>query len=635
MAKSIIALCAIIAAIILIRAIFRRRASARMIYALWLFAIIKLLMPYSFAAVEIPLPDIPHPAFEAYQMLESDTVNVESMPVSPATPVVPDSQGLQTDKPVSSAPVITPDTNVVDSQIDADAKASPAVDILDILKAVWLFGSVIAALIFAVTSAVMTARVRKTRRFHSNEGSVKVFVSDRVATPCVMGIFPCIYITPAAEECDELSMILLHEKTHIRHGDHIWAFIRIAIIIAFWWNPIIWAAALLSKRDAELACDESVVKTVGESKRFTYSRLILDMIPRQGAFAVAFASSPIKERILRLTGKHKTKIVATVIAMVAVLAICLSSYVFATHVHRYEAATCTKAATCECGRTKGKKLGHNWKDATCTEKETCERCEKTRKKALGHAWSDATCDSPKTCTRCSLTNGKKLDHVFKDATCFDPKTCTLCRMTVGKPLEHTWTDATCNAPKTCTACSSTEGKPLEHIWMDATCTSPRSCSLCGATDGSPLGHSYYFEYCTVCGGANVEFQERLHNAQNIFNSAHGISYSGYTQELLNNGYSQAEINYILGVISPDWEEEARKRISSYISSCKFYAIPYTKEDVYDHLISRGFDSDIAYDLTKKIKGTITNYYSSGWSWGSSSSKTDHKPILPGPIRIWD
>ena len=597
MAKSIVALCAIIVAIILIRAIFRKRASARMIYALWLFAIIKLLMPYSFAAVEIPLPDIPHPAFEAYQMIESDTVNVESMPVSPATPVVPDSQGLQTDKPVSSAPVITPGTNVVDSQIDADTKSSPAVDILDILKTVWLSGSVIAALIFAVTSAVMTARVRKTRRFHSIEGSVKVYVSDRVATPCVMGIFPCIYITPAAEECDELSMILLHEKTHIRHGDHIWAFIRIAIIIAFWWNPIIWAAALLSKRDAELACDESVVKTVGESKRFTYSRLILDMIPRQGAFAVAFASSPIKERILRLTGKHKTKIVATVIATVAVLAICLSSYVFATHVHRYEAATCTKAATCECGRTKGKKLGHSWKDATCTEKETCERCEKTRKKALGHTWSDATCDSPKTCTRCSLTNGKKLDHVFKDATCFDPKTCTLCRMTVGKPLEHTWTDATCNAPKTCTACNSTEGKPLEHIWMDATCTSAQSCSRCSATATPALGHDYDLGICTRCENKTNRFLTGVDYIAYLRSYTQGLSPKSLYNKLIDSGFSHEETNKLMEYSGCDddfyWEGELNEATGYYksrISLCCSW------EEIYAYLIQVGFDDELIQNM---------------------------------------
>ncbi len=36
------------------------------------------------------------------------------------------------------------------------------------------------------------------------------------------------------------------------------------------------------------------------------------------------------------------------------------------HTHSYAAATCTKAATCSCGATNGKALGHQYKEGSCT-----------------------------------------------------------------------------------------------------------------------------------------------------------------------------------------------------------------------------------------------------------------------------
>ena len=36
------------------------------------------------------------------------------------------------------------------------------------------------------------------------------------------------------------------------------------------------------------------------------------------------------------------------------------------HIHEFSEATCTKAATCECGKTEGSALGHNYKNGKCS-----------------------------------------------------------------------------------------------------------------------------------------------------------------------------------------------------------------------------------------------------------------------------
>ena len=54
-------------------------------------------------------------------------------------------------------------------------------------------------------------------------------------------------------------------------------------MIVYWWNPLIWLAAICSKRDAELACDEAVAAKLPESKRLAYARAILAQAPRKTA----------------------------------------------------------------------------------------------------------------------------------------------------------------------------------------------------------------------------------------------------------------------------------------------------------------------------------------------------------------
>lgn len=79
--------------------------------------------------------------------------------------------------------------------------------------------------------------------------------SNRRALP---GLIPAVYLTEDVLQADEAELILRHELTHLRHLDFLWSLCRTAAVTVYWWNPFIWLAAICSKRDAELACDEAV-----------------------------------------------------------------------------------------------------------------------------------------------------------------------------------------------------------------------------------------------------------------------------------------------------------------------------------------------------------------------------------------
>lgn len=82
---------------------------------------------------------------------------------------------------------------------------------------------------------------------------------------------------------DTTELIVRHELTHLRHLDFLWSFCRTLAVIVYWWNPLVWLAAIISKRDAELACDEAVAAGLQPEQRIAYARAILAQAPRKKA----------------------------------------------------------------------------------------------------------------------------------------------------------------------------------------------------------------------------------------------------------------------------------------------------------------------------------------------------------------
>ena len=75
--------------------------------------------------------------------------------------------------------------------------------------------------------------------------------------------------------------MLAHELTHYAHRDHLWAPLRCLALALHWYNPLVWLAVLLSKRDGELACDEGAVRRLGEDQRIPYGRTLVGMVAQR------------------------------------------------------------------------------------------------------------------------------------------------------------------------------------------------------------------------------------------------------------------------------------------------------------------------------------------------------------------
>ena len=299
MLKEVLTVSALIAVVLLVRAIFKNRVPKRMLYALWLVVLLKLCLPGTLV----------------------------SLPVLPAEDAAVPAQSAE--RPVQTAPVIQrPAQTVTKPQTPAQQPVSPVQETAkpaakplttaQILQIAWFSGSALLGLWLFGAWAVFTIRLHRDRRFLGKRGGTCIYVSGAVKSPCLAGLIPAVYLTEDVLQADEAELILRHELTHLRHLDSLWSFCRTAAVVVYWWNPFIWLAAICSKRDAELACDEAVAAKLPESKRLAYARAILAQAPRKTA-ALSLAGPPVKERILFLTKKRRTSVLCVILALLLVI----------------------------------------------------------------------------------------------------------------------------------------------------------------------------------------------------------------------------------------------------------------------------------------------------------------------------
>lgn len=298
MLREALTVSALILAVLLVRAIFKNRVPKRMVYTLWLVVLVKLCLPGTL----VSLPVLP--AEEAAAPVQRVELPAQPLPAQqPARAVTQPQTPVQ--QPVSPA------------QEAAEAPAKP-LTAMQIFQIVWAGGSALLGLWLFGTWLVFTVRLHKSRRFLGRHGRTRIYISSTVKSPCLAGLIPAVYLTEDVLQTDSTELILRHELTHLRHLDHLWSFCRTAAVIAYWWNPFIWLAAICSKRDAELACDEAVAAGLSDAQRLVYARAILAQAPRKAA-ALSLAGPPVRERILFLTKKQRTSALCVILAVLLVV----------------------------------------------------------------------------------------------------------------------------------------------------------------------------------------------------------------------------------------------------------------------------------------------------------------------------
>ena len=353
MAEYLVTLSLLIIIVLLVRGFFRKSISPTVMYALWLVVVLRLCLPFPLFRVEMDLPawqetipqEQPGQQGAADPGIDPDTItppvaDTPSVPdtpsvIIPTTPVIPSVPSVPTVPAVPENPTVpgvNPTPGVPDDPVVPEEPPVPPtpIDWMRVAVTVWISGSAVLAVWFVITGIVYHYRLITHRTLYKTLRKTKVYITEDESAPCLAGVIPAIYIPPVEMDDDARAFIVLHEYMHLRHGDHVWAVVRILALIAHWWNPLVWAAVILSKRDAELACDHAVASQLNRENRMEYARILLDTIPQKHRYAVGLGSAPMKERILRLTKTQKNRILCVVLAVIITAAAVGCSFVHLT-----------------------------------------------------------------------------------------------------------------------------------------------------------------------------------------------------------------------------------------------------------------------------------------------------------------
>lgn len=336
----------LIGVILLLRWLLRGKVSQRLIYAAWLLVALRLLIPVQIGQMDFSLLTAARPVTQAVEQVTDRQIAgitdqdayrqvlqeyIEKDP-SVFTPVVQnhirselvaempkEEIAVMIDKVYTQQEAFMPEAQPQVQQ-KVEAKADP-ITLGQVLTGIWVAGMAVMALWFIGANLIFLCRAKKDSVEAEFEG-IRARISPNVPTPCVAGLLrPVIYLTPAVAENElERGHVLAHEQAHLRHGDHIWAVVRCLCLCVYWFDPLVWIAAAQSRRDCELACDESALKKLGDGERIAYGKTLLAIVSQSvspahllhTATAMNESKKQLTERVKFIVKKPRNILIAAV-----------------------------------------------------------------------------------------------------------------------------------------------------------------------------------------------------------------------------------------------------------------------------------------------------------------------------------
>ena len=236
----------------------------------------------------------------------------------PSAETIPLNIGMDTTPTINSGiSAINNAVNPIISQSNtpmAGASINPLQITIGIYEYIWIFGMIALALYTAISYWRLCRKVDTAVRYKDN-----IFQSENVSFPFVLGIIkPRIYL-PFKMNGQYLEHVVAHEQAHICRKDHWWKPLGFLLLMIHWFNPLMWLAYVLLCRDIELACDEKVIKELGNEQRGDYTQaLVACSINRRmiAACPLAFGEVSVKERVKSVMNYKKPAFWVIIIAVI-------------------------------------------------------------------------------------------------------------------------------------------------------------------------------------------------------------------------------------------------------------------------------------------------------------------------------
>lgn len=314
--------------VLAVRAIFGKKLSAGARYALWALVLVRLLIPGTFLHSPVSVTS----AVENAEVVQNVTAarTYESLSMTERGEIVGTARHARPQSPApSSVPVPCPLTETVVKE------ATPArydrmrrtFKLVDILNIIWYAGMAVSVCFFIASNVVFYLKLRRGREELISDCGSRVYRVNGLSSSCLF--FNTIYVNEeAASDPEKLRFVLAHENAHAKHRDDLIAVLRSAALVLHWYNPLVWAAAYISRRDGELFADAGALRTLGEDERESYGRSLIELSAGAKRFApisntatmMSGGKKELKSRISGIAHRNRMSILAAAVVILLSMA---------------------------------------------------------------------------------------------------------------------------------------------------------------------------------------------------------------------------------------------------------------------------------------------------------------------------
>jgi beta-lactamase regulating signal transducer with metallopeptidase domain len=298
--KMSLASCYIILFVLGVRLLLKR-APKIFSYALWSIVFLKLVCPFSFESMISLIPKQVSLQTIENTALPQPVINSENSKAYPNSTLTVAASHDKTENSATRKPSATA-----------------------YLPEVWLMGMVI--MIIWSMSSFIRLKIRLSTAIRMKG---KVYESERIHTPFVMGIIRPKIFLPIELTKEEKEYIVSHEQVHLQRHDDIIKTMAFMVCIFHWFNPLVWLSYKLMNRDMEMSCDEKVIKKLGNGIKRDYSNSLLSLASDRRVSAwmpVAFGENDVKNRIKNVLDYKKPALWIIITSGLLVGAVCLGLF---------------------------------------------------------------------------------------------------------------------------------------------------------------------------------------------------------------------------------------------------------------------------------------------------------------------
>ena len=135
-------------------------------------------------------------------------------------------------------------------------------------------------LLLVVLLVIRAGKVRSAIRMREKRLEGTLYQSA-VELPVMTGLFVNRVFLPETMNVQEAKYTLAHMECRRARRSNLWNAFYVTALLLHWYDPCVWAAVFLVRRDEQMACDECAVDRCSAADKNAYIQGILNIVPQE------------------------------------------------------------------------------------------------------------------------------------------------------------------------------------------------------------------------------------------------------------------------------------------------------------------------------------------------------------------